>query len=158
MAQCYKGQYLSWLGRFVLDLGEKPGEQCSSVTGWAQRLLLEAYKIWLDKVLPDLTTLRGRSDKTPFETPSHSPFHEILQYFTGKLNDKYHMSVVQNADGTADCKQCYCYFTYLQMYFEVDHCLTTCRSQCKLDNDSVGTNHSQSESLLPTGKISQHVC
>lgn len=81
----------------------------------------------LDKVLPDLATLRGRSDKMPFETPSHQPFHEILQYSTGKLNDKYHRSVVQNAEGRADCKQCYCYFTYLRMYFEVDRCLTTCR-------------------------------
>lgn len=60
---------------------------------------------------------------------SHQHFHEILQYPTGKLTDKYHLSVVQNAERRADCKQCYCSFTYLQMYFEVDRCLPNCRSE-----------------------------
>lgn len=60
---------------------------------------------------------------------SHQHFHEILQYSIGKLSDKYQLSVVQNVERRADCKQYYCSFSNLQIYFEVDYCLPTCRSE-----------------------------
>jgi len=47
--------------------------------------------------------------------------------------------------------------TVLQIYIAVDFCLPTCRSEWKLGNDTIGTNHSWSDSLLLSVRISLHV-